>query len=148
SFGSSTRGRPASPCAKTLVRNPLSEKATVSAPPLRMARREKPEDLIGAFMSRSLSGRRHDGAYHPHVRATAAEIAIERRTHVRLGRLRLVREQCRSAHDDAARAIAALRHLLLDERRLQRMRLAYRAEPLERRDRFRFCAGRDRGQAR
>src|SRR5829696_1142824 len=132
SLTSSTRAAPGAPCAKAPVRNPVSAKPTVSAPPLRTARREKRDVLIGAFMSASLSGCRHYRPHHPHMGSAAAEISVKRRANFALAGLLLLRQQRGRAHDHAAGAVAALRHLLLDEGGLDRVRRRCRAESLER----------------
>src|SRR5208282_610617 len=136
SLVSSTRGAPGAPCAEALVRRPVSAEPTVSAPPLRTARREKRDVLTGAFISAPLSRCRHDRAQGPHMRPTAAEVHIEGRANVALAGFPFFGQQCGRAHDHAARAVAALRHLLIDEGGLDRMRFGCRPEPLERGDRL------------
>src|SRR5215471_18512976 len=61
----------------------------------------------------------------------AAEIPVERRANFVLGGLWFFRQERSSGHDHAAGAVAALRHLLLDERSLHRMRLRYRSKSLK-----------------
>src|SRR5687768_17056009 len=98
----------------------------VSAPPLTTPRRE---NLTCAFMSASLPGgalaaRRHHGANDAHMRAAAAQIAVELGANLLLGWLLVALEQCNRSHDHAAGAVTALRHLLLDESGLHGMRRA------------------------
>src|SRR5262245_10843896 len=121
------------------------EKATTSAPkPVVNWRRLK----AGAFMSGPPVG--PGGAQHRAndavMGAAAAEIGRQRRAHIRRVRLRIAVEQLLGGHDHAIGTVAALRRLLLDERRLQWMRVRDRAETfaggdLARRDRA------DRGDA-
>src|SRR5262245_388673 len=106
------------------------EKATTSAPkPAVNWRRLK----AGAFMSGPPVG--PGGAQHRAndavMGAAAAEIACERRAHIRLVRLRIAVEQLLGRHDHAVGTVAALRGLLLDEGGLQRMRIRDRAEPFD-----------------
>src|SRR5215470_13344892 len=115
------------------------EKATTSAPkPAVNWRRLK----AGVFMSGPPVG--PDGTQHRAsdavMGAAAAEIACERRAHIRLVRLRIAVEQLLGRHDHAVGTVAALRRLLLNEGRLQRMRIRDRAEPFDGGD----LAGRDR----
>ena len=115
---------------------PVSAKPTVSAPPLRSARREKRDVLTGAFMSASLSRCRHHRAHDPHMGPAAAEVHLKRRANVVLAGFAFFGQQCGRAHDHAARAVAALRHLLIDEGGLDRMRFCRRPESFERGDRL------------
>ena len=124
-----------------LQRTPASAKPTVSAPPLEDSAAGNDARLdAGAFMSASLPRRRHHGAHNPHMGATSAEIAVKRGADVLLSWLRLFREQRSRAHDHPAGAISALRHLLLDECGLHRMRRRYRSEPFERDNRLARCS--------
>ncbi|CAI8695958.1 hypothetical protein EMIT0111MI5_30370 [Burkholderia sp. IT-111MI5] len=67
------------------------------------------------------------------VGRTAAQVAVHRGVDVRVGRFRVLFEQCGGRHDLAGLAIAALRNLLLDPRGLDGLRgLALQA--LDRRD--------------
>ena len=91
-------------------------------------------------MSASLPRCQHDRAQHAHMGAAAAEIAVERGANIGFGRLRFFAQQGGGAHDHAAGAIAALRHLLLDEGGLDRMRGRLRSEALERGDRLAWTA--------
>ena len=68
--------------------------------------------------------------------STPAEIAFQRLADVLLGRLRLLCKERNGADDHAASTVAALRHLLLDEGGLHRVRRGDRAEPFERNDRL------------
>src|SRR5690349_10601899 len=61
----------------------------------------------------------------------AAEIAGERAAHIVFARLRLFREQRSGADDHAAGAVTALRHLLLNEGSLHRMRRPNRSKALQ-----------------
>src|SRR5262249_44125164 len=105
---------------------------TISAPEaLRNSRRES-----GAFMVVSLGQLRLgalDRAQDRHVRSAAALQAGERVAQPRLARLGVFVVAGRGGHDPAVEAFAALRHLLLHVRRLQRVRLLGRAQPLQRR---------------
>src|SRR2546422_6265050 len=67
--------------------------------------------------------------------ATAAEIVRERQPDLAVARGRVLIEERLRCHDHAVDAVATLRRLRLDERRLDRMGLCDRAEPLERRHR-------------
>src|SRR5262245_14577039 len=98
------------------------EKVTTSAPKAAVNwRRLK----AGAFMSGPPAG--PGGAQHRAndavMGAAAAEIGCERRAHIRLARLRIAVEQLLGGHDHAVGTVAALCRLLLDEGRLQRMRV-------------------------
>src|SRR5581483_981119 len=81
------------------------------------------------------------------MRAAAAEVAVESVPDVCLawGLVRL--QQCGRAHDHPARAVAALRHLRVDEGGLQRVRFFRRAKPLEGDDRLALRVG-NRGLTR
>src|SRR5581483_3224314 len=120
-------------CAKARGPMPVSAKPTVSAPPFRRARRE---NVKGAFMSASLPGGGEDRAHDPDMRAAAAEIALKLVADIGLAWFRIARDEAGSGHDHAACAIPALRHLFLDESRLQRMRRGRVAEPFKRGDGF------------
>src|SRR5947209_20202158 len=86
-----------------------------------------------------LASLRHQdgGALHrgddPLMRAAAAEIAAEGLLDLAIARVRGALEQRLAGHDHAVDAVAALGGLLLDERLLERMRRARRAESFERR---------------
>jgi hypothetical protein len=62
------------------------------------------------------------------MRAAAALQASQPVADVGLGGVRLVAQQRRRGHDPAVQAIAALRRLLMDEGRLQRVRVFRRAD--------------------
>src|SRR6185295_4978629 len=103
---------------------------TTSAPlACRNSRRE-----IGAFM---IASSRHallstlDSAQDRHVGAAAALEAGERIAQLGIARLWILLQDGGGGHDPAVDAVAALRHLLLDIRRLQRMGLLGRAQALE-----------------
>ena len=93
SWGSTRRGAITAPWASASVRTRASAKPTVNAPPLRIVRRLKRCGEINAFMSASLSRRRHDSANHPHMSAAAAKMPVERRANFFLSRLRFFRQQ-------------------------------------------------------
>src|SRR5262245_22348141 len=106
---------------------------TTSAPlACRNSRRE-----IGAFM---IASSRHallstlDGAQDRNVRAAAAFEAGERIAQLGVGRLWILLQDRGGGHDPAVDAVAALRHLLFDVGRLQRMRFLGRAQALDRGD--------------
>src|SRR5262245_14227643 len=125
---------------------PVSAKPTVSAPPLRSARRERRGFLTGTYMSASLHRRRHHRAHNPHMRPATAEIAVERRANVGFTRLLVCGQESGRAHDHTAGTVAALWHLLVNEGGLQWMRVVRRPEPFERDDRLALCI-RDAGLA-
>src|ERR1700676_1402492 len=131
SLASRRRGTVVAACAKALVWLPASVKPTITAPPLSSVRREKRMLSTGAFMLAPLSRCRHDRVHHPHMRAAAAEVHLERRADVVLAGFSVAGQQCCGAHDHAAGAVAALGHLVFDEGGLERMRLCRRAEPFE-----------------
>src|SRR6185503_12731579 len=68
------------------------------------------------------------------VRSAAAKIASERLLRIGSRHVRLASKEGGAAHHHPAHAVTALRRLLGDERRLQRMRLVRRAEAFDRRD--------------
>src|SRR5437016_5047831 len=68
------------------------------------------------------------------MRAAAAFETGEPIAYLLLGGVRHLAQECGCGHDPAVEAIAALRHLLGDEGRLQRVRLLRRAEPGQGRD--------------
>src|SRR5512141_2096810 len=102
SLGSSTRAL-AAPCENVSVGTPVNAKATVSAPPLSTARRDKRDNLRGAFMSASLSRCRHYRTQDPRMRSATAKISVERGADLRFRRLRLFGQKRDRAHDHAAR---------------------------------------------
>src|SRR5437763_669547 len=68
-----------------------------------------------------LSCRRADRAEDAHVRAAAAEVAVQGGCNLRVARVLLAPEERDGRDDDAVDAIAALDRLLVDERLLDRM---------------------------
>src|SRR6266545_4302472 len=120
SFGSSTRGAARCAAAERNAFGPTNAKPTVSAPVLSTVRRETWR-WNWAFMSASLRDA-HDGGEHAHLRPAAAQIAFQCGADLAFARLLVLCQQSRRAHDHAVGAIAALRHLLVDECLLQRMR--------------------------
>src|SRR5262249_57019729 len=68
------------------------------------------------------------------VAAGPARLTAEGGVHLASGRLRLGPEECFCLHDHARDAVAALGCLLVDEGPLQRVRVGYRAQSLERGD--------------
>ena len=73
--------------------------------------------------------------HNPHMRAAAAQVRIERSSDFSFGWARDLAEQSCRGHDDPARAIPALGHLLGDEGGLEWMGRLGRAQALKRRDR-------------
>src|SRR5437588_3689786 len=107
-----------------IARRP-SRKATTSSPPVaRKARRE-------SISAPSLGGGAQHRANDARVAPAAAEVASQRLPHLLLARARGVREQRARGHHHAGRAVAALRGLLGDERRLDGIGPIVRAEPLD-----------------
>src|SRR6266513_175734 len=120
-------GEKGSTCAKLLLEKEPKAMPTAAAPlETRNARRErlrKPMPSSPGFMAASLSFSRRalDRGDDLVVGAAAAEVA-RHVLHDLLARRGLrLREQCRSGHDLARLAVAALRNLLGDPRLLQRM---------------------------
>ncbi len=72
-----------------------------------------------------IGGERVDRLSHPRVRAAAAQVG-HRRVDVRVGRLRVLREERGGRHDHAGLAIAALRDLMLDPRFLDPVQALFR----------------------
>ena len=66
-------------------RRPVREKVTVSAPPLRSARRERRWSLTSAFMSAPLSRGCHHRAQGTYMGPAAAEVDFEGRANIALG---------------------------------------------------------------
>ncbi len=87
--------------------------------------------LIGRLLPRRPLS---DGAHDPVMRTAAAQIAVQRGPHLRVGRLRRMAQQSRGGNENAGDAIAALRGLLGEECLLQRMRRGGRAKTLRRDD--------------
>src|SRR5207248_2043774 len=125
----------------TSARSPANAKAIVSAPPLSMARRETWEGFARNVISASLTRGVHHRADDARMRAAAAQVAVKRCPHVLFAGRWFLAKECRRAHDHAARAVAALRHLLFDEGGLDGMRRRARTEPLERGHRFALHIG-------
>ena len=110
--------------------------------------RRKARRFIVVFMSSSYSAlaravcggpRRRGGGLvngfaNPEIRAATADVAVHRAIDVGVGRPGRRGQQRRSRHDLAGLAVAALRHVDLLPRNLQRMR-PVRGEPFECRDR-------------
>src|SRR5258706_7367970 len=69
------------------------------------------------------------------MRCATAQVPVERRADLFVGRPRMAREQRFGRHHHAVAAIAALASLLLDEGLLQRVQLFHRAQTLDRLDR-------------
>ena len=145
-MGSSDRGAAVAPWASAWVRPPAKTKPTVSAPPLRTARRVNRCGMIGAVISASLSRSGHHGAHDPHMGSTSTEIALKRRANIIRSGLRFFRQQRSSTDNHSSGAVSALRHLLFDECGLYRMRRRYCSKPFKSDDRFTLCV-RNRFQA-
>src|SRR5215471_17835832 len=128
------------PDAERCARASPAAALTINAPEaLRNSRRE-----IGAFMIVSSGHLRLgalDCAQNRHVRSAAALQAGQRVAQLAFARLGILFQVRGRGHDPAVDAVAALRHLLLDVRYLQRMRLLGGAQPFQSGD---FLA-RDRG---
>src|SRR4029077_10002232 len=116
-----------SPWASALPAAPKKLKPTMSTPVL-FSRSLREMDLVSMFGSPS-SGF-HGGicsalyrADDPQVSAATADVTVQRPLDIGDRRMGILVEQGLGAHDHAVHAIAALRCLLLDERRLHRMRM-------------------------
>src|SRR5262245_59659357 len=139
----------AAACASASPTNDGTLAETMSAPvDFRNSRRER-ERSMRAFMAASLCERRLralDRAQDRDVSAAAALEARQRLAELRVRRPGVFLEHGGSGHDPAVDAVAALRHLLLDVRLLERVRLLGRAEAvdggdaLSRRGRYRHDA--------
>src|SRR5688500_10455546 len=76
--------------------------------------------------------RAHDRLDDVHVAGAAADVALDCRPRLLLGRLRVLLEQRRRAHQHPRRAVAALERVMGRERLLQLAQLAVRRrEPLD-----------------
>jgi hypothetical protein len=80
------------------------------------------------------SRRYFDGLLHAVIGHAAAERAVHRLANLRVGRVRVAIEQRLGSDDLAVLAEAALRHLLVDPRLLDRMQPSVRRQPFERGD--------------
>src|SRR5947208_4730888 len=137
-------GLPAAACASAPVTGGAANETT-SAPELfRNSRRVR---VVMMFSSRQAGLRAPDGAPDGHVGSAAALEPGEGRAQLRVARFRVLLEVSRGGHHPAVDAVAALRHLLLDIGRLQRVRLFRGAEALEGGDRLAARSG-DRQHAR
>src|SRR5215471_4181897 len=118
------------PDAERCARASPAAALTINAPEaLRNSRRE-----IGAFMVVSSGHLRLgalDSAQDRHVRSAAAFQAGQRVAQLAFARLGVLLQVRGCGHDPAVDAVAALRHLLLDVRRLQRVRLLRRPQALQ-----------------
>src|SRR5262245_29908040 len=120
---------------------------TTSAPAAcRNSRREI--DVFMISSSRHALLRTLDGAQDRHVGAATALEAGKRVTQLGVARLRVLPEIRGGGHDPAIDAVAALRHLLGDVGRLQRVRLLGRAQPLDGGDALAATADTDNTQER
>src|SRR5215471_2855604 len=124
---------PGAACASASSKNTGPAAVTNSAPEaLRNSRRER-----GAFMVVSSGHLRLgalDCAQDGNVRPAAALESRERVAQLSVARLGVLLQVRGRGHDPAVDAIAALRHLLLDVRRLQRVGLLRRPQALQRCD--------------
>src|SRR5256712_3199967 len=137
-------GLPALTCASAPVTGGAANETT-SAPELfRNSRRVR---VVMMFSSRHAGLRALDGAQDGHVRSAAALEPGEGIAQLCVARFRVLLEIGRGGHYPAIDAVAALRHLLLDIRRLQRMRLLRRTEAFEGGDAL-AARGGDRQHAR
>src|SRR2546429_7787246 len=121
-------GLPAVICAAASVSGGAANETTSAPEVFRNSRRVR---VVMMFSSRHAGLRALDGAQDGHVGSAAALEPGEGVAQLRVARLRVLLEVSRGGHHPAVDAVAALRHLLLDIRRLQRMRLVPRAEALE-----------------
>ena len=81
-----------------------------------------------------LGGRAEHGLQDPLVRAAPAQVAVQRRAYVGLGRRRVVAQQGHRADDHPRRAVAALGRLLVHHRLLYRVHRAAVRQALHRGD--------------
>src|SRR5438552_9189775 len=125
-------GLPPATCASAPVSGGAANETTSAPEVFRNSRRVR---VVMVFSSRQASLRALDGAQDGHVRSAAALEPGEGVAQLRVARLRVLLEVSRGGHHPAVDAVAALRHLLLDIRRLPRVRLVRRAEALEGGDR-------------
>ncbi len=79
-------------------------------------------------------GRGLDGREDPRIRAAAADVARERSDDVLRARIGVRLQQGDRRDDHSGRAVAALKRLFLEKRRLDRMEPAVLGEPLDRDD--------------
>src|ERR1700686_681002 len=73
-----------------------------------------------------------------HVSGTPAQVAFETPADLIFRRVWVLIEQICRGHDEAGRAVTALKAMLVPERLLQRMQLAVLRHPLDRREAFAF----------
>src|SRR5712692_351661 len=137
-------GLPALTCASASVSGGAANETTSAPEVFRNSRRVR---VVMMFSSRHAGLRALDGAQDGHVRSAAALEPRQRIAQLRVARFRVLLEIGRGGHYPAIDAVAALRHLLLDIRRLQRMRLLRRTEAFEGGDGL-AARGRDRQHAR
>src|SRR5256885_6604134 len=131
-------GLPAAACASAPVIGGAANETTSALEVFRNSRRVR---VVMMFSSRQAGLRALDRAQDGHVRSAAALEPGEGVAQLRVARLRVLLEVSRGGHHPAVDAVAALRHLLLDIRRLQRMRLVRRAEALKGGDRLAARSG-------
>src|SRR2546422_2338302 len=121
-------GLPAVTCASASVSGGAANETTSAPEVFRNSRRVR---VVMMCSSRHAALRALDGAQDGHMRAAAALEPGQGVAQLRVARFRVLLEISRGRHDPAVDAVAALRHLLLYVRRLQRMRLFRRAEAFE-----------------
>src|SRR5256886_2941799 len=126
-------GLPAVTCASAPVIGGAANETTSAPEVFRNSRRVRG---VMMFSSRPAGLRALDGAQDGHVRSAAALEPGEGVAQLRVARLRGLLEVSRGGHHPAVDAVAALRHLLLDIRRLQRVRRIRRAVALDGGDRL------------
>src|SRR3989441_13279320 len=124
----SSAGLPAATCATAPVIGGAANETTSAPEVFRNSRRVR---VVMMFSSRQAGLRALDGAQDGQVRSAAALEPGEGVAQLRVARFRVLLEIGRGRHDPAVDAVAALRHLLLYVRRLQRVRLFRRAEAFE-----------------
>src|SRR5579863_5841104 len=128
-----------SPWAWTLEAAPKKLKPTIRTPVLLRRSRREICDLVSMVGSPSLGFHAGicgalDGADDAEMSAAAADVAVQRSLDVGDRRVRVLVEQSLGAHHHAVHAIAALRRLFLDKRRLDRVRVSDAAQSFERGD--------------
>src|SRR6266404_4839924 len=121
-------GLPALTCASASVGGGATNDTTSAPEVFRNSRRVR---VVMMCSSCHAGLRALDGAQDGHVRSAAALEPGQGVAQLRVARFRVLLEISRGRHDPAVDAVAALRHLLLYVRRLQRVRLFRRAEALE-----------------
>src|SRR3989442_6329225 len=118
-------GLPAAACASAPVIGGAANETTRAPEVFRNSRRVR---VVMMFSSRQAGFRAFDGAQDGHLRSAAALEPGEGAAQLRVARFRVLLEVSRGGHQPAADAVAALLHLVLDLRSLQRAPLLPPAE--------------------